>query len=243
MTPNQILTKAKKRVRTNTANLDWTGFYEDVIDEIFSKKPWKFARREINYIHPQQTFEKTFDADATELSLNKLVSAYYTLSYITGGMGPPVPTAGSSKNLEYIPYYEFNRYYPDHTLDGYPDYITIIKDNDGLNGMQIGIFRRPVSDAAIWIYGDFIPTYVINDTPMPILPKQFHRIVTYGVIAYAAEENGQDSLSNKAYAKFTKGLIELDEWDRMNPIYKPVFQPYDNTIIRKGPRFPYNYPE
>lgn len=242
MTPNQIITKAKKRVRTNTANLDWPGFYEDVIDEIFSKKPWRFARKEINYIHPQQTFEKTFNADSTELSLNHIISAYYTLSFASGGLGPPVAQTGTSRELEYIPYIELNKYHPDHMIDGYPDYITIIRDSDNVSGMQIGIYRRPVSDAAIWVYGDFIPSYVINDNPMPILPKQFHRIVVYGVVAYAAEENGQDQLSNKAYAKFSKGLAELDDWDRTNPIYKPAFQPYDRDVIRKGPRFPYNYP-
>lgn len=242
MTPNQIITKAKKRVRTNTTNLDWSGFFEDTIDEIFGKKPWRFARKEINYIHPQSTFDKIFNADAVELSLNHIISAYYTLSFAPGGGGQPVAQTGTSRELEYIPYIELNKYHPDHMIDGYPDYLTIIQDSDNVSGMHIGIYRRPVSDCAIWIYGDFIPSYTINDNPMPILPKQFHRIVVERIVSFAAEENGQDALMGRAYNKFLKGMEDLDNWDRTNPVYKPAFQPYDRDVVRKGPRFPYNYP-
>lgn len=240
MTPNQIIGKAKKRVRTNTSNLDWNGFYEDVIDEIFSKKTWKFAKREINYIHPQQTFEYTFNATPDELALNKIASAYYARSYADVG-GVIVPTTGSVDHLDYSPYTTFNKYNPDHTLDGYPELLTLIRDNDGTNGMQIGLFRRPVADVAVWIYGDFIPSYTINDNPMPILPKQFHRIVVDGVIHYAAEENGQEKLSIISRKRFELGLSELDDWDRTNPIYKPQFQPYDRSRVRRAPRYPDNY--
>lgn len=243
MTPNQILTRAKRRVKTNTSNLDWEAFYEIVIDEIFRKKPWRFARREINYVHFQQVFEKTFDDDSEELALTHIVSAYYARSYALGGSGELIPVTGTVHPLTYCPYIIFNQYNPDHTLDGYPELITIIRDNDGTNGMQIGIFRRPVSDMPIWIYGDFIPSYNIDDNPMPILPKQFHSMVIDGVIHYAAEENGQEKLSNRARQRFDLAMGQLDDWDRMNPIYQPRFQPYNNQFNLKHPRFPDNYPQ
>ena len=241
MTPNQILTKAKKRVRTNTSNLDWEGFYADTIDEIFSYKPWRFARREINYIHPQQTFEYQMNHSADELALNKLISMYYSSQYVIDGGGAIIASSGSFRPLEYMPYTTLNELYPDHQIDGYPELITLIMDNDGTNGMQIGLLRRPVADIAVWIYGDFIPSYTINDSPMPILPKQFHRLVVHGVVHQAAEESGLEKLAAKHLAMFERVILQMDEWDRSNPIYKPQFQPYERSVIRKGPRFPDNY--
>lgn len=242
MSPNQILTRAKGRIRTNTANLPWNDFFEMAIDDIFRKNVWRFSRQELNYIHPQQTFEYIFNHDSTELSLNKLVSAYYARDHTLDGGGVPIPVSGTVFPLDYCPYAIFNSYNPDHTLDGYPDNIVLIRDNDGTNGMQIGIFRRPVQDIPIWIYGDFIPSYTIDSNPLPILPKQFHNMVLDRVIYYAAEENGQEKLSLKAKARFDEAMIDLDNWDRRNPIYRPRFQPYTEGTFLKRPRWPDNYP-
>src|SRR6185312_5533279 len=213
MTPNQIISRAKAKLRTNTSNIEWDMLFAEAIDIIFGEKPWKFARREINYIHSQQTFEKQFSDTSDELALNKIASAYYATSYAVVG-GAVVPTGGTVKNLEYCPYATFNRLNPDHTLNGNPDILTIIRDNDGTNGMQIGIFRRPVADISIWIYGDFIPSYTINDNPLPILPLQFHRLVYYIIVHLAAIETGQDKLAGWGEKMYAGGLVKLDNWDR-----------------------------
>jgi hypothetical protein len=241
-TPNEIILKAQKKVKTKTTGIDWNSLYAEIIDEIFTFKPWRFARKEINYTQPQQTFDYQFNHTPEELALNKPISAYYTLQFAIGGGGTPTPTSNTSHELVYYPYSDFISDFPDHSLPGMPKYITIITDNDGTNGLHIGTYPQPTSDMATWIYGDFIPSYTINDLQMPILPVQFHSVVSYGIIREAADELGQETLSMKYGQRFSLGIARMDDWDRRNPIYKPRLKPYGGSSIRKGPFLPPNYP-
>lgn len=241
MTPNQVLTRAKKRLRDSSSGLDWSGFYQDAIDEIFSLKEWRFARREINYVHPASTFEYQLNHDADEKALNKLISAYCTTSYALVG-GIPIPSAGTAVPLAYYPYAAFLRDFPDHVTDGLPQYITEIVRNDGTNGGTIALYYRPNADAAVWLYGDFIPSYVVDDNPIPVLPRQFHRILIDKVVEMAAEEKGMEKMSAKAESRFNKGILQLDTWDSSQPIYRPQYQPYRGLSTNKFLRYPPNYP-
>ena len=223
MTGNEIVALAKKRLRNDSDGIDWNTHFANVIDEIFTFKTFKFSHNELAYVHSQQTFEKRFDADATELSLNKIITIYYTISYALVG-GIPVPTGNSGKALTYVPYGEFLRMEPDHIRQGYPEVWTIVFENDGKSGIQIGIFPLPLADAAVWIYGEFIPSYAIDGNQLAILPRQFHRLVVDGLIYYGGEEAGQDKLSGTARRRFERGLDNLDFWDSRNPGYIPIFQ-------------------
>lgn len=233
MTPNEIILKAQKRVGTQTLNIDWNGFYGIVIDEIFTEKEWRFARREINVIHFQGLFDKQFNAGSDEISLNKPITVFATSQFALVG-GVPIPAGGTVYELEYMPYSTFIQEYPDHTQPGLPLVYTILADNDGISGIHWGVYPIPSDDMALWVWGDFIPAYTIDNNPMPILPKQFHRIVLDGLIMYAAEEAGKDSLSNKAERRFRYGISKLDAWDRKVPASKPRFRPY--MVRRIGPK-------
>lgn len=241
MTPNEIIAKAQKKVKTGTSKVDWDSLYQEIIDEIFTFKPWRFARREINYVHPQQTFDYQFNHTPEEKALNKLIAVYYTLQFSIGGGGTPTATTNSAGVLKYYPYADFLNDFPDHTIPGNPRYVTIVSDNDGTNGMHIGIYNTPTSEAAIWVYGDFIPSYTIDNNPMPILPLQFHSIVSYGIIESAADELGQGKLAAKYGRRFKEGIARLDDWDRRNPIYQPRFKEATRYNYR-SPRLPGNYP-
>lgn len=240
MTGNGIVTLAKSKVKDALSSFDWNTYFAMVIDEIFSAKEWRFARQEMNYIHSASTFEYQMSTTVTEKALNKLIGAYYTTAY-TLVLGVPVPTANTSQPLEYWPYSDFIRAYPDHQTDGQPDTITEIIANDGTNGMKIGLYPRPSSDAAVWIYGDFKPSYTIDGNPLPILPLQFHRLVYLGLVREAADDKGRDKLYAKAARDFDKVMGELDDWDRRQPIYRPRFQEYTSSPIRKRPFYPSNF--
>ena len=246
MTGNQIITRAKKRLKDSASGVDWSGFFADAIDEIFSAKEWRFARGEINYIHPQNSFEYQLNNSASETSINKLISAYCATSYTLLG-GIPVPTAGSCYPLSYYPYAEFVRDFPDHSITppGIPRFITEIVRNDGTNGSIIGLHPLPTSDTAVWLYSDLIPSYNIDDSPLAVLPRQFHRMVIDKIVELAAEEKGVDGMSKRAEGRFAKAMAQLDIWDGSQPIYKPRYQPARSLGMFGGPkgvRYPDNYP-
>lgn len=246
MTGNQIITRAKKRMKDSASGVDWSGFFADAIDEIFSVKEWRFARGEINYIHPQATFEYQLNASANEKAISKMISAYCATSFTLIG-GTVVPSAGSCYPLSYYPYAEFIRDFPDHSItpNGIPRYITEIVRNDGTNGSTIGLYPMPTSDTAVWIYSDLIPSYNIDDNPLPVLPRQFHRMVIDKVVELAAEEKGLDGMSKRAEGRFAKALAQLDIWDGSQPIYKPRYQPARTNFLQGGPkgvRYPDNFP-
>lgn len=239
MTPNEIIVLAQKRVKDSSTNLDWNMFYRIVIDEIFSEKVWKFARKELNYIHPASVSNKVFNATATEKALNEIIEIRFTTSYTVVG-GVPQPGAGTVEILDYLTPSEFREQYLDNLSPGKPECYTVLMDNDGTNGMTIAIGPIPNASTAIFIDGDFIPSYTINSSPMPILPVQFHRMVIDGIIHYAAEEKGQIRMSATSRARFERALARLDLWDIRNSKHRPVLKSYTRTR-RRGPFFPSNY--
>lgn len=240
MTGNEILSLAKKRVKSTNTQVEWAKFYAMVIDEIFSERQWKFARQTLYYIHGASTFEKIFNETTIEKSLSGIINVVMTSNFAIVG-GVPIPVSNTGRDLVYYPYQDFLHDFPVQTEDGDPLYFTIINTNDGLNGMQIGIYPRPVQESAVWVHGDFIPAYVISDDEMPILPKQFHRMVVDGVIRYAAEELDLPKISRPAESRFLIALEKLKKWDNRNHAYFPIRKPYAQ-ISRKGPAFPTNYP-
>jgi hypothetical protein len=240
VSPNQIIALAQKRVKDSSSNLDWNAFYAMVIDEIFSEKIWKFARNELIYIHSAAIANKVFNATVLEKALNKIIQMRFTTSYTLVG-GIPQPASGTVGTIKYLPVSQFRDLYLDNLPPGQPLHYTILVDNDGTNGMTIALGPVPNASAAIWIDGDFIPSYTINSSPMPILPLQFHRMVLDGVIKYAADEKGMEAIEAKAERRFNIALAKLDLWDIRNTKNRPVLQPY-NQSIRKGPFFPSNFP-
>lgn len=241
MTPNGIITLAQKRVKDSTSSLDWNSLYAMVIDEIFSEKVWKFARKELNYIHPALTVNKVFNATATEKSLNEIIEIRFTTSY-TLVAGVPQPGAGTVEILDYLTVSEFRSLYLDNATPGRPMHYTKVIDNDGTNGMTIAIGPVPNASTAIWVDGDFIPSYTINSSPMPILPLQFHRMVVDGIVHLAAEEKGMERMSAISRRRFELALGKLDLWDIRNSKHRPVLKPYQRGF-RSGPFFPSNYPK
>lgn len=220
MTPNLIISLAQKRVKNSSDNVLWNDIFGIVMNDIFTDNPgFKFARGEFNYIHSQSTFEKIFDDDAVQLALNKIINIRYTTSYTLFG-GIPIPTANSTNPLIFKPLQEFREDFPDEQLDGTPEWWTEVDPGDGSTGMQIGIFRRPTVDAAVWVDGYFIPTYVIGATELPFLPKQFHSMVIDGIAGYAAEELGMAALSTTNFKRFQYKLAKLKLWDSHNPSHK-----------------------
>ena len=246
MTGNTAKTLAQARVKnTNTTNYDWNSFFGFVTDEVFSAREWRFARKQLNYIHPQQTFEKTFNLTTTEKSLNKVISLRYTSSY-TIVMGVPVPVSNSSYELDFKPLQEFMYWYPDQITAGDPFCYTELHGNDGTNGMQIGIYYLPTTDIAVWIDGIFIPSYDINtqgNLVIPILPVQFHRLYVYGMASLAASQAGQDRLFGTERKLFELTLNQLVRYDAANPKHKLFRRSIeDSNLERKGPFFPANFP-
>lgn len=239
MTGNQVKTLVQRRVRDSTTNILWDLLFNMAVDRIFTKRIFKFSRTTLNYIHPQSTFEKTFDGDPTELSLVKIINCTMTTSFSMVG-GVPTPASNSAIDLDFVPYHDFVREYPDQLTDGTPSVFTEIRGSDGSTGMQIGIYERPNADAAVWIYGDFIPFIGINDDPIPILPNQFHDLIFEGVLAQAAEEAGKERLCAKAEYRFARRLNELIEWDSRQPSHHPVLHRYGGAR-RSGPFFPGNF--
>lgn len=239
MTPNEIITIAKKRLKNFSSSIDWDTLYGIVIDDIFTRKQWKFAQGELNYIHFQSTFDKEFKDTAAEKALMKIKSVRVSTNYAPG----PIPLGNIGRPLEYIPMQRFMSLYPDHNIEGIPYCFTEITGGDGTNGMHIGLYYVPNSDVAVWVIGDFIPAYVINDNPMPILPLQFHRIVSFGLIMHGADEAGQDKLSARAERWYETGLARMDTWDIKNGVYhmKRLSDEGDG-YFRTGPFFPENYP-
>lgn len=238
MTGNVIKGLAQKRVRDTSTNVDWDNLFRIVIDEIFTHATWRFARLEISYVHPQN-FEYRFNHDATELALNKIYSARMTTSY-TLVAGVPVPVTNTALDLVYLPYKDFVNEFPDHIDKGDPEVFTIIEENDGIRGMQIGLYRVPSSDAAVWIFGEFMPSYTIGASEIAILPKQFHRLIIDGLVHYAAEELAKERLAVSARARFELGKRQLETWDLRNPAFHPIRKPYTRTT-GKGPFFPGNF--
>lgn len=242
MSPNEIITVAKKRIKNSGSAIDWNSLYAMIIDDIFTRKTWKFAQGELNYIHSQNLFEKQFNDDMVELSLSKIKSIRLTTSYTIGG-GVPVPVPNTTRELDYEPLQRFMYLYPDQTIQGIPFVYTELFENDGTSGKKIGVYYLPSSDASVWVHGDFIPTYTINSAPMPILPIQFHRLVSYGLIMHAADEMGQDKLSAKAEKWFEMGIARMDIWDTRNGKYHMTKMSEEGPLPpRKGPFFPENYP-
>lgn len=238
MTGNLIKSLAQKRVRDSSSNVDWDSLFAVVIDEIFTHAPWKFARLEISYIHPQN-FEYRFDHDPTELALNKIYSCRMSTSY-TIVAGVPVPASNNSLDLPFMPYKDFVNEFPDHVDFGDPEVFTTIEENDGIRGMQIGLYRIPSNDVAVWIFGEFMPSYTIDANEVAILPKQFHRLIIDGLVHYAAEELAKERLAISARARFELGKKQLEQWDLRNPAFHPIRKPYTRSY-GKGPFFPSNF--
>lgn len=240
MTGNEVLSLCKRKIKNNSTAVDWETYFQLVVDDIFGRKVWKFSQRQLMYIHPQNIFEKTFDADSVELSLTKINSIRCTRSFAGN---PPVPVTGTSNPLDYIPLQRFMKLYPEQTE--YFDQLcwTELHEGDGSTGKQIGIYGLSADDFAVWIDGDFIPTININDGEIPILPRQFHRLIYFGVVMHAADDNGQDKLSLRAERWYERGIDQLIDWDRRNPAFWPVKRAYDQDLpARNGPYFPSNFP-
>lgn len=236
MTGNEIVTLAKKRIQDTSNSVDWNSLFAMTIDEIFTEKRWRFARQELNYIHPQSVGDYQFNTTPTELALNRILEMRVTTSY-TIVMGVPIPVANTQTIIDYLPMPEFRELYLDNIVEGTPLHFTIVTDNDGTNGMHIVVGPAPNTDAAIWIDGDFIPSYSIDANPMPILPKQFHRMVVDGIVHLAAEERDLPKKSAVARRRFEVALAKLDLWDVRNSKHNPVLKPYSRTP-RRGPFFP-----
>lgn len=241
MTGNLIKTLTQRRVGTATTKIDWNSLFAIGVDEIFTHRTWRFARKQINYIHQQGVFEKTFNGDAVELALNKPISVSMTTSYSIVG-GAPVPVAGTALDLGYVTYRDFVRYIPEQTQSGTPECWTEIVTADGTNGLQIGLFPVPDADAAVWVWGDFKPVINLDGNQIPILPMQFHRLLLWFCISETAEEAGKTKLADRNRVKFLNGLAKLEEWDCTQPAYEPIRRPY-NFGSRLGPIFPSNFPE
>ena len=251
MTPEGIITAAKKRSKDTTSNLDWNLFFQITIDRIFGYRVWKFATNEFNYIHSVGVAEKTFSATATERALNHIRSIRLTTSY-TDVLGIPVPASGTAHTLDVVTPQEFFARYPDNVVEGEPQIATIRVNNDGTNGMQISIAPLPNIDSAVWVFGDFIPAYTIDTNPMPILPLQFHWLVVDGVASLACEELGKPALSGRLSERVwgvetggrvvrRGGIHTLEDWDRKNPAHKPRLSSDRRYDSFRGPSLPENF--
>ena len=240
LTPNKITTAAKKRVKDTTNNLDWALFFQIAIDKIFGSRSWKFATSELNYIHSVGVAEKTFSATATERALNHIRSIRLTTSYTDVG-GLPVPASGTAHPLEVVSPQEFFERYPDNVVEGEPCLATIRVANDGTNGMQISIAPLPNIDSAVWVFGDFIPAYTINDSALPILPSQFHWLMIEAMVALAAEELGKPRTMATSEIRFARGLLSLEEWDKKNSAHKPRLHSSRGNGAFRGPLLPENF--
>lgn len=243
MTPNEVISKAQKRVKTSSGDVDWNSLYAEALDMVFSRKPggYKFARQEINYIHPQNSFNYQFNHSNTEKSLNKIISMYYTLQWTIIG-GTPVPTANTCRYLKYYAYMDFLQKYPSHTVTGRPSCWTEISSADGTNGALIGIYNIPTDDIAVWVYGDFKPSYTVDANPIPILPLQFHRGLAHAVGMLAAMELGQTNTKRDLETMYNQTMAELDLYDSKNPAFQPVFEPSDVGTRIGEPSLPPNFP-
>lgn len=241
MTPTEIINVAKKRVKNNTTGIDWNNLFAITIDDIFTRKQWKFAQSQLEYQHPASTFSYELDDNAIQLALFKIKTIGFTMSFTVGGGGELIPDANTAVELDYEPLQRFMYMYPDQIQDGTPRIYTELRGNDGTNGLMIGIYPRPSSNAAVYIRGDFKPAYTIDTNPMPILPVQFHRLVSYGIIMHAADEAGQDKLSLKAERWYEQGIDRLDTWDIRNQKYLVERKSYEDGLIRKGPYYPDNF--
>jgi hypothetical protein len=240
MTGNEILALVKKRIKNTSSTIDWDSLFQIIIDDIFSREQWKFAQRQLNYIHTGNVFEKTFDADPDELALSKIKSIRVVSSLAFPG---PIPGTSTARALQYIPLQRFMDLYPEQVEVGEQWCWTELHSGDGSNGKQIGIYMLASDDFSVWIDGDFIPVINIGDSPIPILPKQFHRLVFYGVTMLAAEETGLDKLAIQSERRYEQGISLMQTWNMRMPAYWPVKRPYDSDITtRKGPFFPSNFP-
>jgi hypothetical protein len=178
----------------------------------------------------------------TELALNKIVSLRFTTSYSIV-MGVPVPASNSSLELDFKPLQAFMYMYPDQIVDGVPECYTILHENDGLSGMQIGLYPRPFQDASVWIDGIFIPAIILDTNEIPILPVQFHRMLVFGMASMAASQAGQDALFKRERAFFDRYLADLVAWDAKNAKHIMTKQSIDYpSRDRKGPFFPGDFP-
>lgn len=219
MTPNEMITLAKKRVKD--ATVDWPSLYQFAINKIFTKRPFKFARGEINYTHLQHTYDKSFNNTTTEKCLDKIISARGTTSFSIGPGGVPTPVSNTAIPLEYIPIQKFLLDHPDPVQEGIPFCYTVISDNDGTTGLHIGLYYIPTSDFTVWITGQFKPQYAIDNNPMLVLPDQFHDMPVDWMIHLGAEEAGKTKLSTSAKVRFDERMLELITWDRTVPDYHP----------------------
>ena len=231
MTGDGIITMAKKRLKNASNSIDWNSIFAIVIDDLFTRKEWKFAQKTITFVQLASTFEKQFSANATEKALNHIKS----IRYLSGT---------NSRELDYVPMQRFRTLYPDENEGGTPELYTELLANDGTNGMKIGIYPQLGSLTTFSIDGGFIPSYIIDTNPLPILPVQFHRLVFHGVVMHAADEAGQDKLSAKAERWYEMGIDKLDTWDIKNHKYLVNRKPYDDPSLfnRRGPFYPDNFP-
>jgi hypothetical protein len=245
MTGNEVISRAKAKVSRDTG-VDWQAVFQEAWDEVMGEPGWKFTRQELSYIHPANQFEKTFDEDSLQLSLDQIITLrYIPQTVILGGGG--MPLTDDYNELPFTALGTFRKLYPYTNLTGTPMTYTQLHPNDGLTGMQIGIYFMPVDDILVWIDGEFTPRYDIvsgADLQIPFIPKKFHRILIYGAAAIAASETGQDATFKQNRGLFNLTLQQLKAFDRANPNFdwrkKSILDSADDR--RKGPYFPSNFP-
>lgn len=247
MSPEDVLNLAKKRVKDSSSGVEWELLYSISLDDLFSAKEghWKFSRKELFFVQPANTFERVFDADPTELMLDKIISIRQRGSTQYSLAIPPVPIGDpdsqDSEVLTFIPVQRFYELFPNTHRTGTPQYYTELLQNDGTSGMKIGIYYLGAAEKTYGLLGYFKPNAAVDANPIPILPTKYHSMLVDRVTMYAAVEKGMEALANRNERWYKEKLASLILWDSGNPNYRKIRGPI-TTSSRPKIRFPANFP-
>lgn len=87
MSPDQIISLAQKKMKQSASTIDWNSYYAIVIDDIFTRKQWKFAQVSSGYIQLASASRKVFSGYSTSLTT---VTNGTTLLTSVGLFVPPI---------------------------------------------------------------------------------------------------------------------------------------------------------
>lgn len=196
MTRDQLVDRCEARFR-DTANTvitasEWADYVNDAYLEVAAARPdWPFLEtRNEALVVAQGTGSVALPADGWR------VQAVYNKT----DEWPLVPIPGQS---------DYRRWYPDPESNlGSAQYYRMRANN---------IEVYPWVSAATTLHVDLlIPPTALGAADEPVFPEQYHRILVYGALALAYEDEEADSLHRRAQARYDRLLANMIQ-DLLSP--------------------------